>query len=826
MPTVSEGDILRVCSDLDLPCDPTQSYVPLPFIGRGNIWINDSLDEDTVQLARTIIERALMETACGQLTIVGYDSALTGVFAPFSALSEGEQRLLNIITTQEELARNLGYASDQIRSTQDVIRGMAPSLLEYRRQTASPIGSYELIVLACDMDALSDDIRATLRRLMRRGVAYGVSFLVISPIADEEPAFYVRNFASQTTRLLDAFDGQYRVQSMAEKDPCRIRYTPARSEDIVCESERLMRAAQTAAVPNVSFESLHAAELQAQDWTRSSADGITFCVGLYGIEPMEITLGDELNQRHNALITGAVGQGKSNLIQVIIHSLCSRYGPDELKLYLLDFKEGVTFKAYARSKDGWLPHARTLGLESDVAFGQAVLERLMTTYKRRLSVLKQYGCTSINQLRRRRPEVAMPRILVVIDEFQMMFGDAADRAKAIVDALEKSVRLFRAAGIHFILASQTIGGNIALANAQESIFAQVPVRIALKNSLVESLHTLGHDNPQAAFLRPHEAIVNLDYGAPAQNKRTVIAFADEGLLAPLRHAWWERARSSTPPYVFEGAARAHVSSALDAIEHSAETTAKRAPEAYLGELISVDGSKLAVPLADEPGGNICVIGTPEQGCDTASGVLQAAALSLAAQLRGREARFICCDACERDALYGELHPVFAAAMEEFGHPIESVGPDDLSGALKAALEGASRKVPVYAVLAHMDGWKAAQDSDPFAFTSEDPLKAALTDGPSRGLHVIGHWVRLDALTGVLMSPRDAFNTTVCLRVDPRSVQEVSGSFTEWVPQDNRALAIDYMALGGSREFIPYVPLASAGEQAPAAASLGTDEGEE
>ena len=87
-------------------------------------------------------------------------------------------------------------------------------------------------------------------------------------------------------------------------------------------------------------------------WQHNSRDGITFTVGRYGTSAIAITLGDEINQRHNALVTGAVGQGKSNLISVIVHSLCHRYSPQELQLYLLDFKEGVTLQRFTDGPAG------------------------------------------------------------------------------------------------------------------------------------------------------------------------------------------------------------------------------------------------------------------------------------------------------------------------------------------------------------------------------------------------------------------------------------------------------------------------------------------
>ena len=43
----------------------------------------------------------------------------------------------------------------------------------------------------------------------------------------------------------------------------------------------------------------------------------------------------------HTLIAGATGSGKSNLLHVLICNACARYSPEELNLYLLDFKDGV-----------------------------------------------------------------------------------------------------------------------------------------------------------------------------------------------------------------------------------------------------------------------------------------------------------------------------------------------------------------------------------------------------------------------------------------------------------------------------------------------------
>ena len=64
----------------------------------------------------------------------------------------------------------------------------------------------------------------------------------------------------------------------------------------------------------------------------------------------------------HALIGGPSGSGKTNLLYAWLGGLCARYSPDELALYLLDFKEGVSFARFAPEPAGpELAAARTAG---------------------------------------------------------------------------------------------------------------------------------------------------------------------------------------------------------------------------------------------------------------------------------------------------------------------------------------------------------------------------------------------------------------------------------------------------------------------------------
>ena len=120
----------------------------------------------------------------------------------------------------------------------------------------------------------------------------------------------------------------------------------------------------------VPFESI--APPEDEIWTGDSRGGIAVPLGRAGATAFQfLTLGKGTSQ--HALIAGKTGSGKSTLLHVLITQLALRYSPDEVELYLIDFKKGVEFKTYASHQ---LPHARVVAVESEREFGLSVLQRL------------------------------------------------------------------------------------------------------------------------------------------------------------------------------------------------------------------------------------------------------------------------------------------------------------------------------------------------------------------------------------------------------------------------------------------------------------------
>src|SRR5207245_9777161 len=121
----------------------------------------------------------------------------------------------------------------------------------------------------------------------------------------------------------------------------------------------------------------------------------------------------------HALVAGKTGSGKSTLLHALITNLALHYGPDEVELYLIDFKKGVEFKTYATHA---LPHARVVAVESEREFGLSVLQRLDAELKRRGDLFRAAGVQDVASYRDSEKAAhgrgsALPRLLLIVDEF-------------------------------------------------------------------------------------------------------------------------------------------------------------------------------------------------------------------------------------------------------------------------------------------------------------------------------------------------------------------------------------------------------------------------
>ena len=153
-----------------------------------------------------------------------------------------------------------------------------------------------------------------------------------------------------------------------------------------------------------------------------------------------------------------------------------------------------------------LPHARVIAIESEREFGMSVLQRLDAELRRRGDMFRKQGVQDLKGFRDANPDAKLPRVLLIIDEFQEFFVEDDKIAQDASLLLDRLVRQGRAFGIHVLLGSQTLAGAYSLAR---STLGQMAVRIALQCSEADAHLILSEDNTAARLLtRPGEAIYN------------------------------------------------------------------------------------------------------------------------------------------------------------------------------------------------------------------------------------------------------------------------------------------------------------------------------
>lgn len=801
----------------------------VPLVGRSNLVV---IGGDGKDIARTAIWEALDRTGPGQLDVIGFDPLLTGALAPFAPLRGVGEDLLVVHNRAHDLEREVARLTADVQRVNDTLRGASDSLVDFRTKTGHAVERFQLVVLLDYPNGIEEPTHRQILALAKAGPAAGISFVIQTDPRQPVPDWWR---AADLDPLGNTLVGRGGTLSWTAHPAFTVRTASEGAATLAADVDALVERVANASAPSVAFDDVQQTTAR---WTQSSTDGLRFAIGRSGQHVTEITLGDEREQRHNALITGAVGQGKSNLLKVVIHSLGQRYSPDELEMYLLDFKEGVTLYPFAPTPGApeYLPHARVLGLESDRDFGLAVLRHLEAEFARRAKLFRPHG-DNIAKYRAAVPDTRMPRIVLIVDEFHMLFDPADRTADEAAQLLETLARKGRSYGVHIVLASQTISGITALMTRENGIFAQFPIRLALKNNLAESYATLTQGNDGAARLRVRgEAVLNLDYGASGANRPTIVAAADDGALGALRNAWWTHAReNAAPPMVFDGSRLIRPTAVIPMLRRLRRRVVEEsaAPAAIVGLPIAVDDEPLTVSLPADPGRNLAILGageragaqsTDDEAANNAIGVLQTAAVSLALQHPRGDAEFVALDCLDERAAARNHQQGWLDLMERLGFPVERVARAEIGTYLQALSEelavrepGAARRYLLGFGLDRAD----LDKTDMFAHRAAEDLQTVLRDGASRGVHLLGWWASTASFKSHIgFSGEGYIEALLVLRLDERATQDILGPFVTWSVRDNRGLLTDRTQLSEPTTIIPFSPL----EPRDAIALLGAEWG--
>ena len=357
--------------------------------------------------------------------------------------------------------------------------GTYASVDEYNKQNEIKIDEHLTIVYLSATTYHNEDYNR-LRILLENGKRNGMSFIIVG--AGET----IEGFASQIDFQLD-FVGDCAYIGKDAKLPVSLCPVSNLSEDVV---ENLIASLQSSATVDTRYENqpnLHT-EFFAMD--SAAALRIPFAVDKNNT-PLYFEIGGAAPA--HALIAGSTGSGKSVALHTLIMQIIRNYHPDDVEIWAIDYK-AVEF---ARYLDHRSPHFRVIAHDTSNEFSLSLIDLLYEEYEKRQQAFVDSKVKDIEAYRRLYGKHSMPRIVAIIDEFQLM-TQAVQNYTGTVNysiRLENLLRLTRAMGFSFVLCSQTIASG--LSGLSDSARSQIGCRLCLKhnddNEIRETLTLSGPD---------------------------------------------------------------------------------------------------------------------------------------------------------------------------------------------------------------------------------------------------------------------------------------------------------------------------------------------
>ena len=552
-------------------------------------------------VVNTLIGRMLATAPSGNLNVVMVDfSEMEGTCGIFKGLNKG---VFKVVSRYDEFSNLINAETSHAENIiQNLLQGDISNIAEYNRSKSEKV-AYTLLVLKDVPTGYGNDIGVKLTKIFRSGPKAGVSVMAL---VDVEEA----NRSEESTK---AFRG---LQSAIYSAPCEtcdfssettpvIRYETFSNNILMDIVKKVNKGLEVKTETILKFSEYM---LPRNDWwTGQSANRIDLPFGrTKEMKTTALQITQESGQ-NSAVVIGIPGSGKSVFLHTIIASAITHYSPRELQLYLLDFS-GVEFNVYAKHN---LPHARVIAPEAEREFGLSILREVFEEGTRRMALCRENGVTNIVELKRVNPELSVPRLMVVIDEFQKIFeienDNISKEANAKIHAIIQEYRKF---GINLILATQKLPAKSIVPYdliANRVVFKSDPNDF---NNLIK----WPHSTPQPRLLTGI-CIYNNESGAEVASTLTRSFFINaskelEDLLDELSEF-----ANTHPEMMDDHVLRTFRSDELPKFterlvseRHYKPQDAPREVGVYVGESIAISPCHVYVPLTKDSNNNLLIIG--------------------------------------------------------------------------------------------------------------------------------------------------------------------------------------------------------------------------
>jgi hypothetical protein len=482
---------------------PNPDYIRLPYklsLERGeNLLLRspDALKSEMEGVVHGIAMHLLWGIPAGQSQFLLADAAAIGSFAGFAALDPAVGNTSGTATVKSILDgdRICSSAAEIRQRIQDnIVRynsssgqmGAVRSLREYNLNNPMNHRNFLIAVLLKFPLGLDETSIQSLRMMGTDCGKWGYSSVLSGSDSDFAqadqklmPALNELTKNCLYLKMLDRTWFQVQRSRLPMEMGARVWFYPQPDEGRREEMKKQLREEMVRASSQmIDFEK--AAGIcppLEKRYTASAREGIVVPVGYWdGGAPFHMIFDDS---RVHAIINGDTGSGKTNLLHVLITNTMLRYAPEEVEMYLIDFKHGTEFRRYTNFN---LPAFRAISLCNEPEFALKMLQELDQELQRRATLFGD-AITNLKSYSQQTGK-RMSRILVIVDELFELISEAKDSASGakvkeeIMKLLQKFAIQSRAYGIHMVISGQ----NLTNIPEVQTIKNSCETRIALRCS--------------------------------------------------------------------------------------------------------------------------------------------------------------------------------------------------------------------------------------------------------------------------------------------------------------------------------------------------------
>lgn len=592
------------------------ALLPLDVL-KGVCFLYDSADKELINSSlQTTVLHLAAALPKGLCHVIAYDPI--GLGSNLIALSNVSSKITGgrIITDSREFSSALINVRNLIPSVIQKVLGFKYknlSLIDYNKDNEHQ-EPYTILVLSDFPNNYTREQFEMVQQILKNGkqagvyvlMSYDTEFVPQSNYGhDDTPDF--RSILDDITSIYRRY-GSYKIHNIPNEEFLH-KFT-LHLDDNMRVLNNLDSAYRKIQAKENAEEKLQSIALfdylpQSKDemWMRNSARVMMIPVGRDRANEevsLEITQKDAQNA---TVVVGMPGSGKSVFLNTIITSIAYNYSPRQVDLYLIDFS-GVEFNVYApknqsSSETYVLPHAKVIAPESEREFGISVLRRIHDEGRRRQKLFSDAGLSdfaeywdycAVNGME------TLPRVLVVVDEFQKFFeGDfdkIATEAEKIIKIIVKEYRKF---GINIILATQTIGPY-----ASKIDLGDIGNRVAFAWNATDGHNIFKGHEPSELVVNTGDCVYNKRGGAEDYNLAMRSYYVSPSNLRPKLKSLYDIAKQEGLVYkdtiVFRSDGKVYLKD-NKVLPSIVPLESPKNVKVYLGENIEIAEEHVHVPLS-------------------------------------------------------------------------------------------------------------------------------------------------------------------------------------------------------------------------------------